>query len=130
MSDEFDPLTGDPLPETNATKAKTSVTTQQQSPLSAEEIADLTDDDLRKMCRESLAMMIHGNKGKLASSGAIRELLDRMDGKPAQSIAMTVKTDPISKLSDARLLRLESELARMTGQEAIVIQPEPKKLED
>lgn len=101
-----------------------------QSPLSVAELEGMSDDDLRTMCKESLALMIHTNKGKLASSGAIRELLDRLDGKPAQSIAMTVKTDPISKLSDDRLLRLESELARITGQEAIVIAPAPVKLSD
>lgn len=61
---------------------------------------------------------------------ALREALDRETGKPAQSIAMKVETDAISKLSDERLLRLERSLAQMTGEDAIIIAPLPGKLED
>lgn len=61
---------------------------------------------------------------------ALNAAMDREIGKPAQSVAITVKDEGISKLSDDRLLRLEKELARMTGQDAIIIAPEPKKLNE
>lgn len=60
----------------------------------------------------------------------MREWFDRSLGKAAQSIKMTVEDKGLGKLSDTRLLRLESELARITGSEAIIIMPEPKKLEE
>lgn len=60
----------------------------------------------------------------------MKEWFDRELGKAPQSIAMTVKDEGISKLSDDRLLRLEQELARSRGEEAIVISPLPQKLED
>lgn len=58
----------------------------------------------------------------------MREWFDREMGKAAQSIAMTVENKGLSTLSDERLLRLERELARQSGQDAILIPPEPKKL--
>jgi len=59
---------------------------------------------------------------------SLKEWMDRRKGKPAQSVALTVESKGIDKLSDERLLRLERELAKMTGQEAITIAPEPGKL--
>lgn len=59
---------------------------------------------------------------------ALREVMDRERGKPSQSIAMTVEDKGIGKLSDERLMRLERELARMTGEDALVIAPVPGKL--
>lgn len=58
----------------------------------------------------------------------MREWFDRQMGKAAQSIAMTVDDKGLGKLADARLLRLEQELSRMTGEQAIIIPPEPAKL--
>ena len=58
----------------------------------------------------------------------MREWFDREMGKAPQSIAMVVEDKGITKLSDDRLLRLEREVARMTGEDAIVIAPEPKRL--
>lgn len=60
----------------------------------------------------------------------LREWMDRQTGKPAQSIAMTVKQDDLDKMSTERLLALEKELARMNGVEALVIAPMPDKLPD
>lgn len=59
----------------------------------------------------------------------LREWADRRRGKAPQSIAMTVESKGIDRLSDERLLRLESTVARMAGEEAIVIPPEPRKLD-
>lgn len=60
----------------------------------------------------------------------MREWFDREMGKAPQSIAMVVEDKGLGKLSDERLLRLERELAKMTGEDAILILPEPKKLDD
>lgn len=60
----------------------------------------------------------------------LREAMDREKGKPAQSIAMTVEDKGLGKLSDDRLMRLERELARMTGEDALVVAPMPGKLGD
>jgi hypothetical protein len=61
--------------------------------LNAVELAALTDDDLKRMARESLVLMIHGNKGNLSALGAIRELLDRLEGKPVQRQAIMAQID-------------------------------------
>lgn len=61
---------------------------------------------------------------------ALREVMDREKGKPSQSIAMTVEDKGITKLSDERLLRLERELSRITGEDAVIIAPMPSKLSE
>ena len=149
--DEFDPLTGDPLPKSNGS-AK-AITTD-SSPIDAQ-----TLETLHSMTQEQLITLINRISGamwgiglktqdeiaeafklKLAIGGmtekdmfkalpVMREWFDRSLGKAPQSIAMTVESKGIDKLSDERLLRLERELARVTGQDAIVIAPEPKKLD-
>lgn len=96
-------------------------------------IPDMTDDDLRKLARERLSEVLQCVKGSVQPDLAIRAvnaILDRLDGRPSQSVAMTVEDKGISKLSTERLLALEKELARMTGQDAIVIAPMPTKLID
>ena len=60
----------------------------------------------------------------------LKEWTDRKRGKPAQSIAMKVEVDPLSKLSSDRLLCLERNLAKMLGKEAVVIPPIPELLGD
>lgn len=85
--------------------------------------------------------ILEATKLKLATGGLIeadmfkalpllREWMDRQTGKPAQSIAMTVKQDDLSKMSTERLLALEKEMARLNGVEALVIAPMPEKLPD
>jgi hypothetical protein len=90
MSDEFDPLTGDPLPKTNKAVKTTESQKDKESAtnpaLSEADAAAYTDDELRKLTRTSLVMMIHAHKGDLKALGAIREALDRLDGKPVQKI--------------------------------------------
>jgi hypothetical protein len=85
------------------------------------DLSILTDDDLRRECKESLVMMMRANKGKLNALASIRELLDRMDGKPAQSIAMTVKQEPVSRLTSDQLAALLAQLPN----DPIVIPPMP-----
>jgi hypothetical protein len=61
---------------------------------------------------------------------ALDKWFDRSLGKAPQSIAMTVENKGLSALSDERLLNLERELSRVTGNDAIVISPMPEKLTD
>lgn len=57
--------------------------------------------------------------------------LDRVEGKSTQTINVhTTEEQAISQLADDRLLRLEQELSRMTGSEAVLIAPEPVKIGD
>lgn len=60
---------------------------------------------------------------------ALDKWFDRTSGKAPQSLALTVENKGLSQLTDEKLLRLERELARITGQEAVLIAPEPKRLE-
>lgn len=101
-------------------------------PLSAEDLQVLVDDPdaVRKLCKLRLLEIVANSARTTALTPVIKELMDRTDGKPAQSIAMTVEARGIDKLSDDRLLALERELARITGQEALVIPPMPKKLSE
>lgn len=57
-------------------------------------------------------------------------LIDRVEGKSAQTLHVgTTEEADISKIADERLLRLERELSRITGADAVLIAPEPKRLE-
>ena len=146
MSDT-DPLTGELL-----AKPKTLPPEKPQDALDLSRLDGMTRDELialvRRVCGArwgEIAGMskderMESAKLKLWHEGltskeivkylpALREAMDRETGKPSQSIAMTVESKGLDKLSDERLLRLESALARMTGEEAIVIPPEPKKLD-
>lgn len=164
---QYDPITGELLPESNAQRVQNSAVTadKAQSPLPAETLAaletmgrdelltifkriysagwgkrGLTGDLLITMALKTPEEVSEAFKIKLAAGGfgeddmfkalpIMKEWFDRSLGKAAQSIAVTVKDEGLGKLSDARLLRLESELAKMTGQDAVLILPEPKKLE-
>lgn len=54
----------------------------------------------------------------------LKEWADRRKGKPAQSIAMTVKQDPLASAKDEDIIRL---LAMM--KEPMIISPMPKRLD-
>lgn len=60
----------------------------------------------------------------------LKEWMDRTKGKAPQSIAMTVEDRGVSKLTTEKLLQLERELARLTGEDSIIVRPMPEKLED
>lgn len=53
---------------------------------------------------------------------------DREQGKAMQAIDVTVKHDALDQMSDARLLKLETELARLNGIDALLIEPLPLPL--
>ena len=56
---------------------------------------------------------------------AFNAVFDRIDGKAPQSIAMTVKTSPIEKLTDDQLAAILANLPN----NPMVIPPMPKKLD-
>ena len=128
--------------EQNSIKTETALTASELSRLDA-----MTPDELKTLVRrllcqcgavalmteEETAQAILDRCANEAVKGsnwlpAAREWFDRKKGKAAQSIAMTVEDKGIGKLSDDRLLVLERELARITGQEAIILPPVPVKL--
>lgn len=150
MSHEVDPLTGDPLPLAAPKTALEPVTAPFE--VDRTKLAEMSKSELIALiCRVGGAVwgvgimtddeayeaaclkLLHGGlteKDVWKALPTLKEWMDRRKGKPAQSIAMTVENKGISQLSDDRLLRLERELARITGQEAVVIAPIPGKLED
>lgn len=54
---------------------------------------------------------------------ALKEWTDRRKGKPAQSVALTVEDKGLSKMATSRLLALERELARVTGEDELLVLP-------
>lgn len=80
----------------------------------AEEIsmAYLTDDDLRQECKESLVMMLRRSKGDLKALGAVRELLDRLEGRPVQRILeKTQRVDNASLLDESERIKQADDTA-------------------
>lgn len=88
-----------------------------------------TKEDIAEAFKLKLAISGMAEKDMFKALPIMREWFDRELGKASQSIAMTVEDKGLGKLSDERLLRLERELARMTGEDAVIIPPEPKKLD-
>ncbi len=80
---------------------------------------------LRDLARGKLVQILHSTtKPTTALVPAIKELLDRIDGKPSQSVALTVKDEGLSKIATDKLIRLAAML-----DEPLVIPPMPGKLE-
>lgn len=86
---------------------------------------DLSDTSaLRQLAQSKLVAIIQAGQPTTALVPAIKELLDRIDGKAPQSIAMTVKAEPVTKLSDEQLNRILAALP-----DPLIIPPMPKKLD-
>ena len=92
--------------------------------------ATMTEDEIAQAMLDKLANGGLSQVDMFKALPMMREWFDRKRGKPAQSVAMTIEDKGLGKLQDDRLLRLERSLSRMTGEEAIVIPPEPKRLDD
>ena len=87
---------------------------------------DINDQGaLKALAMEALVEIVQKAPRNVSLVGAIRELIDRIEGKAPQSIAMTVKADPVSKLTDDQLALL---LANCPN--PMIIPPLPKKLDD
>lgn len=98
----------------------------QKIPLEIKPI-DISDPiALKSLAMEALVEIVQTAPRNVSLVGAIRELIDRIEGKAPQSIAMTVKADPVSKLTDDQLAALLANLPN----NPMVIPPMPKKIED
>lgn len=83
--DELDPLTGDPIPKGTAQKPLEAAT--EAKPV----LAGLTDDELRNLSREKLSAALQVIDPTLQPEQTRKlcaELMDRLDGKPAQSVQL------------------------------------------
>ena len=93
---------------------------QQSSPA-----VDINDSGaLKALAMETLVEIVQTAPRNVSLVGAIRELIDRIDGKAPQSVSMTVKQDNASKLSDDQLAALLAMLP-----DPVIIPPMPKKLD-
>lgn len=89
-----------------------------------------TREQIAEAFKLKLAISGMAEKDMFKALPIMREWFDRELGKAAQSVQMTIEDKGLGKLSDDRLLRLECELAKMTGMDAVIIAPEPQKLSD
>ena len=88
---------------------------------------DINDDTaLKGLAIDVLVQIIENAPRNVSLVAAIRELMDRAVGKAPQSIAMTVRADPVSKLSDDQL---EAILANLPTS-PLIIPPLPKKIDE
>lgn len=90
----------------------------------------MSDDEAFEAVRLKLLHTGLTSESANSSLNVLKEWVDRTKGKAPQSIAMKIDVDPLSKLSADRLLKLEQSLAKMTGQDAIIIPPMPELLPD
>lgn len=81
-------------------------------------------DALRKLAKEALVEIVQTAPRNVGLVAAIRELLDRIDGKAPQSLQMTVKTDPVTTLSSDQLAALLAMLP-----DPVIIPPMPRKID-
>lgn len=152
---EYDLITGDLLPESTAARANNTATAAPLDPVSAATLSlleQMSREELvgviKRVCNArwgEVALMskqerVEAGKLKLWHSGLtladvykalpmLKEAFDRDEGRASQNVNMNVEVSSLSKMSDERLLRLERELAKATGQEALVINQIPVKLE-
>ncbi len=96
--------------------------TQAQSGGPPVDINDLAA--LKALGMTRLVEIVQTAPANVSLVAAIRELIDRIEGKAPQSIAMTVKADPVSKLTDDQLALILANLPN-----PILIPPMPKRLE-
>lgn len=79
---------------------------------------------LKGLAMSALEEIVRTAPRNVSLVGAIRELIDRIEGKAPQSIAMTVKTSPESRLTDDQLAAILANLPN----NPMVIPPLPTKL--
>lgn len=117
MTHEYDPLTGELLPKGSA-KPLDSV-------IEALPKIDITDHAaLKTLAMEALVEIVQTAPRNVSLVSAIREIIDRIEGKAPQSIALDVKDTRMDKMPIDKLLRLASML-----DEPVIILPLPNKAE-
>ncbi len=113
-------------PRRNAPSATAPQADDQAITTKALEVLLNDPDALRTLAKSKLVEILYNTpKPNISLVPAIRELLDRVDGKAPQSVSMTVKTDPVSKLTDDQLAAILAHLPN----NPMVIPPMPKKIE-
>lgn len=80
---------------------------------------------LKGLAIEVLVQIVETAPRNVSLVAAIRELIDRVEGKAPQNVNMSVKTDPAASLSDDQLAALLAMLP-----EPMIIPPLPKRLDD
>lgn len=93
-------------------------------------IGIMNDDEAFEAVRLKLLHTGLTSESANSSLNVLKEWSDRTKGKAPQSIAMKIESDPLSKISSDRLIRLEQTLSKITGGEAVVIPPLPELLSD
>lgn len=83
-----------------------------QSSVKPVDLSSLTDKELHQECKANLVLMMRNAKGDLKALGAVRELLDRIEGKPVQRIL-----EKTQRIPDGDLISNE-ERARQADEEA------------
>ena len=79
---------------------------------------------LKGLAIEVLVQIVETAPRNVSLVAAIRELIDRVEGKAPQNVNMTVKADPASSLSDDQLAALLALLP-----DPLIIPPLPKRLD-
>lgn len=116
---------------TNAALANQSILSgAEQEALKSMNDAEIKQFGKKLSYKALIDMIANPNTPAAVRLGCCKELIDRDEGKPAQTVAMSVETKGIDKLTTDRLLALERHLAELTGVNALVIPPPPKKLVD
>lgn len=80
-------------------KPRKQAVTQQTIPEDKIDLSTVTDDDLRRECKEGLVLLMRQNKGKPQALAVIRELLDRIDGRPVQGINLKATIMPVLQVN-------------------------------
>ena len=145
---ELDPLTGDPIPKrmdsvysTHSTVVIEPHELDNVQKLSHAELVALVQRMARQcglvalMTPEQSTQAIIDRCTEKALNRDVKEFLpyakeslDRMKGKAAQSIALTVEDKGLTGLTTDKLLALESQMAVLLGEPVLVIPPMPDKL--
>lgn len=82
--------------------------TLQQSPAKAPPSIDITNKDaLRTMALNTLVEVIQANPKSLAVIPAIRELLDRIDGKPGQAVTLDANINQVTVNASISFVRAQ-----------------------
>lgn len=81
---------------------------------------------LKSLAMEALVEIVQTAPRNVSLVSAIRELIDRIEGKAPQSIAMTVKSSPESRLTDDQLAAILASLPN----NPLIIPPMPGKIEN
>ena len=80
---------------------------------------------LKGLAMSALVEIVQTAPRNVSLVGAIRELIDRIEGKAPQSIQMNIKQEPVTKLTDDQLAAILANLPNSP----MVIPPMPKKLQ-